>query len=489
MSSFLQQITQDDTNFNEEEKDIAKQVAVEKMKKITNRALFCFLFTVSLFAMFQVNFPTNDSINAAIIKASQVSQTNLLISGKQLDAQQMLDILNAARETAKQLTITMWGYTHTPQEWVVILKKISPEYLGPILEVITKILKMFYNLGCAGSDIMKDSYGVVMELSEGNVPLMELARLQGYSNLFSAMTPFFAGFGLAYGSTDAVYKGVLGESILGTITRVTSSAATACGNTTLALLDMCMAVVLDTTGISGEDWQESQESLGFSQSQPISEFSVSESSMYGDVDGISKLANALSRQFTKDEISLELSRISTKSRESVQTFITAQSEADTVIENPRKGNDTIAQELSGLLGKTRENIMNLLNRSSETLVKTMEILFHSNSCNEEPSSSYNEETQFSDISAITMATTCDPLMSISNVAESVEIEGAIGLMKEYDVKHGMTTRSKRQRTEGGKKMKRNSKQNTKRKTKRNTKRKTGKGKNGKRRITKKQRKN
>ena len=219
---------------------------VQKMNKVMNRAFFCFLFTISLFVMFNegvfsINIPTDATINAAIdntVLAFSMGQTKLLTSGTGakivMDSQRKLDMLNAARDSAKQLTITMWGHTHTPEEWIVLLRKVSPEYLGPTLDVITKILKMFYNLGCAGSAVMKDSYGVVMELSQGNLPLMELARLQGYSNLFTAMTPFFAGFGLAYGTVNTAYKGILGESILGTITRVSSKMASACTKTSLS---------------------------------------------------------------------------------------------------------------------------------------------------------------------------------------------------------------------------------------------------------------
>jgi len=446
----------------DEEQMIREQV--QKMNKVMNRAFFCFLFTISLFVMFNegvfsINIPTDASINAAIdntVLAFSMGQTKLLTSGTGskivMDSQRKLDMLNAARDAAKQLTITMWGYTHTPEEWIVMLRKVSPEYLGPTLDVITKILKMFYNLGCAGSAVMKDSYGVVMELSQGNLPLMEMARLQGYSNLFTAMTPFFAGFGLAYGTVNTAYKGILGESILETITRVSSKMASACTKTSLSLLDMCLAVVLDTTGISGEDWQgttpqesqfesqlESQDSLGFSETSMGS-------SMYGDVDGISKLANMLTKQFTRDEISLAISRISTKSRESIQTFITAQTAADSVIQNPEQGNSMVAESFTGLLRETRENITDFLNRSSETLGQSLNILFFSNkSCEPEP---YNEDSQSSSISNLTTETTCDPLMSLASVAESVEVEGAIRLVREYQEEEGVTTRSKRRRTGG-----------------------------------------
>ena len=462
----------------DEEQIIREQL--QKMNKIMNRAFFCFLFTISLFVMFEegvfsVNIPTDASINAAIMNtasALSTGQTNLLTTGNGakivMDAQRQLDILNAARDAAKQLTITMWGYTHTPEEWIVILRKVSPEYLAPTLDVIEKILKMFYNLGCAGSAVMKDSYGVVMELSQGNIPLMELARLQGYSNLFTAMTPFFAGFGLAYGSVNTAYKGILGESILGTITRVTSRVTSACTNTSLSLLDMCLAVVLDTidtTGISGEDWQgtfqESQpDSLGFS------ETSMGESSMYGDVDGISKLANMLSSQFTRDDISLSLSRISRRSEISIQTFVTAQTNADTVIQNPIQGNSKISEIISGLLRETRENITDFLNRSSETLSQSLNILFHSNKSCEAEQSSYTEESQFSSISNLTVA--CDPLMSLASVAESVEIEGAIRLVRENDEQEGVITRSKRRKI-GGKKIKKNISSKKTKKTKKSKK--------------------
>jgi hypothetical protein len=476
---------------------------VQKMNKVMNRAFFCFLFTISLFVMFNegvfsINIPTDASINAAImntVAALSTGQTNLLTSGPGtkivMDAQRQLDILNAARDAAKQLTITMWGYTHTPEEWIVMLRKVSPEYLGPTLDVITKILKMFYNLGCAGSAVMKDSYGVVMELSQGNLPLMEMARLQGYSNLFTAMTPFFAGFGLAYGTVNTAYKGILGESILGTITRVSSKMASACTKTSLSLLDMCLAVVLDTSGISGEDLQGNspQESQFESQfeSQPdsigFSETSMG-SSMYGDVDGISKLANMLTRQFTRDEISLDISRISTKSRESIQTFITAQTTADSVIQNPEQGNSMIAQSFSGLLRETRENITDFLNRSSETLGQSLYILFFSNkSC--EPEQSYTEDSQYSAISNLTMETTCDPLMSLASVAESVEVDGAIRLVKQYQEEEGVATRSKRRRTGGksgksgksgkGKKTKKTKKMGKRSRGKKNTKKRNSRG--------------
>ena len=466
---------------------------VQKMNKVMNRAFFCFLFTISLFVMFNegvfsINIPTDASINAAIdntVLAFSMGQTKLLTSGTGskivMDSQRKLDMLNAARDAAKQLTITMWGYTHTPEEWIVMLRKVSPEYLGPTLDVITKILKMFYNLGCAGSSVMKDSYGVVMELSQGNIPLMELARLQGYSNLFTAMTPFFAGFGLAYGTVNTAYKGILGESILGTITRVTSKMATACTKTSLSLLDMCLAVVLDTTGISGEDWQGTTPQESQIESQPdslgFSETSMG-SSMYGDVDGISKLANMLTRQFTRDEISLAVSRISTKSRESVQTFITARTAADSVIQNPEQGNSMVAESFTGLLRETRENITDFLNRSSETLGQSLYILFFSNkSC--EPEQSYNEDSQSSTISNLTTETTCDPLMSLASVAESVEVEGAIRLVREYQEEEGVTTRSKRRRTGGksgkngkGKKTKKMGKKN---RGKKNTKKRKSRG--------------
>jgi len=468
---------------------------VQKMNKVMNRAFFCFLFTISLFVMFEqgvfsINIPTDASINAAIINtatALSTGQTKLLTSGTGskivMDSQRKLDMLNAARDAAKQLTITMWGYTHTPEEWIIMLRKVSPEYLGPTLDVITKILKMFYNLGCAGSTVMKDSYGVVMELSQGNIPLMELARLQGYSNLFTAMTPFFAGFGLAYGTVNTAYKGILGESILETITRVTSRMASACTKTSLSLLDMCLAVVLDTSGISGEEWQGTTPQDSQLESQPDS-FGYSEtsmgSSMYGDVDGISKLANMLTKQFTRDDISLALSRISTKSRESIQTFITAQTAADSVIQNPEQGNSMIAEKFIGLLRETRENITDFLNRSSKTLGQSLYILFHSNkSCEPEP---YNEDSQLSAISNLTTETTCDPLMSLASVAESVEVEGAIRLVKKYEEEEGVTTRSKRRRTGGksgksgkGKKTKKTKKMGKRNCGKKNTKKRKSRG--------------
>ncbi len=432
---------------------------IEKTQKIMRRAFFCFLFTISLFVMFDegilgINIPNKASINAAIMKQGSMmaqGQINLITSGDKLalDAEAMLDILNAARENAKKLTVTMWGYTHTPQEWLVILRRVSPEYLGPVLDVITKILEIFYNLGSASSLILKDSYGVVAELSQGNMPLMELARLQGYTNLFSAMTPFITGLGLGYGSTNAAYKTVVGESILQTVTRISSSVTTACANTTMSLLDMCLAVVLDTSGINGiggedmqgsYDSQGSQSSLGFS--QPLTEYSTgSDSSMFGDVDGISKLANALAKKFNRDEISLEVSRISKRSSESIETFITAQTNANRVIENPKQGNESLSQQIATLFNKTRENVLSVLNYSSETLGEALNILFHSNTnC---PDESTNEDSQSSAISALTSDATCDPLISLVSVAEGSTIDGAINLVKENDVREKRQPAKKR----------------------------------------------
>ena len=437
-------ILETSTSVDEERKI---QYEIEKTQKVMRRALFCFLFTISLFVMFDegiigINIPSKTSINNAIMKQASMmaqGQFGLITSGDKLvmDAEAMLDILNAARENAKQLTITMWGYTHTPQEWVVILRRVSPEYLGPVLDVITKVLKIFYNIGSASSLVLKDSYGVVISLSEGNMPLMELARLQGYTNLFSAITPFITGLGLGYGSANVAYKSIAGESILQTLTKISISVTSACANTAISLLDLCLAIVLDTSGINeigGENMQDSndqQSSLGFS--QPLEEYSTgSTSSMFGDVDGISKLANALASNFNRDEISIELSRISKRSSESIETFITARSNANLVIDNPKEGNGPLSQQIATLFNKTREKVLHVLNHSSETLGEALNILFHSNKdC---PSESYNESSQSSIVSSLTIDPSCDPLTIVASLAEGSTIDGAINLVKENDVK-------------------------------------------------------
>jgi hypothetical protein len=141
----------------------------------------------------------------------------------------------------------------------------------------------------------------------------------------------------------------------------------------------------------------------------------------------------------------------------------------------------IAQSFTGLLRETKENITDFLNRSSETLGQSLYILFFSNkSC--EPEQSYNEDSQSSAISNLTTETTCDPLMSLASVAESVEVDGAIRLVREYQEEEGATTRSKRRRTGGksgksgkSKKTKKTKKMGKKNRGKKNTKKRKSRG--------------
>jgi hypothetical protein len=224
----------------------------------SNRATLVFLVTISMLFLyntteigsyFGIQYATPQSINEAIMAAAQNAaqvQANAIAQDATVmiaDPQAQLNILNAVRDYASQTRFIMWGYSHTANEWVQLLREVSPEYIGPILDICFQILSIFRNLSAGARLVVSDVGDVLSNLSQGNVPIASLARLQSYANIFYALSPIIAGIaGAARLANDGV-RTITGNSIMGLLGSGVSISANAAANTTVSIVDFIASVV------------------------------------------------------------------------------------------------------------------------------------------------------------------------------------------------------------------------------------------------------
>ena len=447
----------------------------------SRRATLAFLFTITMFYLysatevgsyFGIMNATDETINQAIQAAAQ-SQLAEIANGASIfpDAQSQLNILNTVREYASQTRIVMWGYSHTPSEWMNILREISPDYIGPILDICMQVLTIYRNVSAGARMVGSDVSIVLSELSTGNIPVAPLARLQSYSNIFYALSPIIAGLGLSVRIANAGVRTILGDGIIGILSNTARIPVSAAASASLSIIDFIASIILDVQGdpslMQQQDFIEddSQGSVMAYESTVSSSNStlgyagglVRLASMFVDmvreIDGIvNQNANDVSSvQGSITTITNSLNRLSVHSQKSIYTYQTAVSLSQQVMQDARRGNNELASIVAPLLSVDRMVVETVLNSSSSTIGSTLHTLI--GDCDEDTQfesvndeSSQNESSQDSMMSTMTASTAvggqCTGLTQLAKVASAANFIEAIEMMKNRRMNGGRRMRGR-----------------------------------------------
>ncbi len=436
----------------------------------SNRATLVFLVTISMLFLyntteigsyFGIQYATPQSINEAIMAAAQNAaqvQANAIAQDATVmiaDPQAQLNILNAVRDYASQTRFIMWGYSHTANEWVQLLREVSPEYIGPILDICFQILSIFRNLSAGARLVMSDVGDVLSNLSQGNVPIASLARLQSYANIFYALSPIIAGIaGAARLANDGV-RTITGNSIMGLLGSGVSISANAAANTTLSIVDFIASVVCsvpqDPSLMQGDE----------SPASTVSNDTMSVSSVgYGG--GLHRLAEMLVNMVREiDEImnqsgssndtvqssitaiTQSLNTLSTHSQISILTYQTAVEESTQVISNPGAG----IEEISGVVSSQLSiDVTPALASAVQTIPLALGTLIGNCEVGTQTATEESQgESQMSDITMITAQVECSGLSQLARVAGALNFAEAMDMIKHQNRQLGGKRRNRKTR--------------------------------------------
>ena len=438
----------------------------------SNRATLVFLLTISMLFLyntteigsyFGIQNATPDSINAAIIAAAQNAaqvQANAIAQDATViiaDPEAQLNILNAVRDYASQTRFVMWGYSHTANEWVQLLRQISPEYIGPILDICFQILTIFRNLSAGARLVVNDVGDVLSNLSQGNVPIASLARLQSYANIFYALSPIIAGIaGAARLANDGV-RTITGNSILGLLGSGVSISANAAANTTLSIVDFVASIVCsvpqDPSLMQGDQSPQSTESNDSNDTMSVSTLGYGGGlhrlaemlvNMVREIDEIMN-QSASSNESVQSSITMitqSLNNLSTHSQISILTYQTAVEESNQVISNPGAG----VEEMSGVVsGQLNIDVHPALATAVETiplalgtLIGNCEVGIQTDSQPQE-----NGDSQMSEITMSTAQVECSGLSQLARVAGALNFAEAMDMIKHQNRQLGGRKRRNR----------------------------------------------
>jgi len=440
----------------------------------SNRATLLFLLTISMLFLyntteigsyFGIQSATPQSINAAIMAAAQNAaqvQANAIAQDATVmiaDPQAQLNILNAVRDYASQTRFIMWGYSHTANEWVQLLREVSPEYIGPILDICFQILSIFRNLSAGARLVVSDVGDVLSNLSQGNVPIASLARLQSYANIFYALSPIIAGIaGAARLANDGV-RTITGNSILGLLGSGVSISVNAAANTTLSIVDFIASVVCsvpqDPSLMQGD---QSPQSTGSNDSTSDT-MSVS---TVGYGGGLHRLADMLvnmvreideimnqagssneSVQSSITAITQSLNTLSTHSQSSVLTYQTAVEESIQAINNPGAGIEDISGVVSNEL---RIDVTPALASAGQTIPLVLGTLIGNCEVGTQTATEGSQgESQMSEITMSTAQVECTGLGQLSRVAGALNFAEAMEMIKHQTGQLGGKRRNRKTR--------------------------------------------
>ena len=438
----------------------------------SNRATLVFLLTISMLFLyntteigsyFGIQYATPQSINEAIMVAAQNAaqvQASAIAQDATVriaDPQAQLNILNAVRDYASQTRFIMWGYSHTANEWVQLLREVSPEYIGPILDICFQILSIFRNLSAGARLVVSDVGDVLSNLSQGNVPIASLARLQSYANIFYALSPIIAGIaGAARLANDGV-RTITGNSILGLLLSGVSISANAAANTTLSIVDFIASVVCsvpqDPSLMQGDQ----------SPASTVSSDTMSVSTVgYGG--GLHRLADMLVNMVSEiDEImnqpgssnesahssitaiTQSLNTLSTHSQSSVLTYQTAVEESIQAINNPGAG----IEEISGVVSNELRidiDVTPTLASAGQTIPLVLGTLIGNCEVGTQTATEGSQgDSQISDITMTTAQVDCTGLDQLARVAVALNFAEAMAMIKHRNGQLGGKRRNRKTR--------------------------------------------
>ena len=451
----------------------------------TRRATLAFLFTITMLylysatelgSFFGIMNPSDETINQAIQAAAQ-SQLAEIANGATIfpDAQSQLTMLNAVRDYASQTRVVMWGYSHTPSEWMSILREISPDYIGPILDICMQVLTIYRNVSAGAKMVSSDVSVVLYELSSGNIPVAPLARLQSYSNIFYALSPIIAGLGLSARVANTGVRTILGNGIIGILSNAVSVPVSAAASASLSIVDFIASIILDVQ--EDPSLMQRQESIESSSQGSVMAYEStvpSSNSTLGYAGGLVRLArmivdmvreidgivnqNASDVSSVQDSITTmtnSLNRLSVHSQQSIYTYQTAVSLSQQVMQDARRGNNEIASGVAPVLSVDRMAVESVLNSSSSTIGPTLHTII--GDCEEETqmtSESQSQESQESVMSTMTASTAnggqCSGLTQLAKIASAANFMEAIEMMKNRRMNGGRRRRMGRMGRMSGK---------------------------------------